>query len=61
MFKLTADLSTFDAEFAHFTSANKRINNCLVRAEKLYISILRSKSVLRGSLEYVHLIMVDCK
>lgn len=31
----TDDLSTFDAEFAHFTSASKRMNNCLVRAEKL--------------------------
>lgn len=51
-YKLTADLSTFDAELAHFTSANKRMNNCLVRAEKLYISILRSRSVFRGSLKY---------
>lgn len=32
---LTADLSTLDALFAHFTSANKRTYNCLVRAEKL--------------------------
>lgn len=32
---LTEDLSTFDAEFAHLTSASKRMNNCRVRAEKL--------------------------
>lgn len=33
--KLTADLSTLDAELAHFTSANSRMNSCRVRAEKL--------------------------
>lgn len=32
---LTEDLSTFEAEFAHLTSANSRINSCLVLAEKL--------------------------
>lgn len=32
---LTEDLSTLDAELAHFTNANNRINNCLVLAEKL--------------------------
>lgn len=32
---LTDDLSTLDAEFAHFTNASKRMNNCLVLAEKL--------------------------
>lgn len=48
---LTEDLSTFEAEFAHFTSANNRINSCRVLAEKLYISIFRSKSVFRGNLQ----------
>lgn len=33
--KLTADLSTLDAELAHFTNANSLMNSCLVRAEKL--------------------------
>lgn len=32
---LTEDLSTLEAEFAHLTSANSRINSCLVLAEKL--------------------------
>lgn len=35
VYKLTADLSTFDTELAHFTRAMRRINNCLVRAAKL--------------------------
>lgn len=34
-FNITADFSTLEALFAHFTSANKRTNNCRVRVAKL--------------------------
>lgn len=47
---LTAESLTLEAELAHLTSANSRMNSCRVRAEKLFISILRSISVLRGNL-----------
>lgn len=38
----------FEADFAHLTKASNRINNCLVRPEKVYISILCSISVFLG-------------